>query len=307
MIIDKASLVLLFKRANAEMNHSLNRIEQAELAVRIHYWGFMPQHFDNTPHKHSFFEACYVMTGYGAYIEGDIQYDLQPGTLFLSRPGTLHQIKSHEGLSLSYVAFEPEEWACSELYKQSFGLLAKQGTPVIQETAMQPTALLWDSLLSLFEQGKIYPPLALQSTALSLILSILVAHGPKLPIETGDTEKNNEGAAIVHQAELFIKDNLSEPLTLQRVANHQHITSRHLTRLFSKYRHQSFVHYVQEQRVQKAKELLLNTDRQIKEIAAVCGFESVHYFTRVFTAKLGVTPARFRRSQFTEGRFDSNP
>lgn len=304
---DKAPLIHLYKRANAEMNHSLNHIEQAELAVHIHYWGFMPQHFDNTPHKHSFFEACYVMAGHGSYIEDDIQYELDPGTIFLSRPGKLHHIKSQEGLSLCYVAFEPEESACSEMYRQSFELLAEQGTPVIEETAMQPTSLLWDSLLALFEPGKSYPSLALQSTAVSLIISILVAHAPKLPIESDNTKKTNEGAAIVHQAELFIKDNLSEPLTLLRVASHQHITPRHLTRLFSKYRHQSFVHYVQEQRVQKAKDLLLTTDRQIKEIAAVCGFESVHYFTRVFTAKLGVTPARFRRSQFTEGRFDSSP
>ncbi|UNK18876.1 AraC family transcriptional regulator [Paenibacillus sp. N3/727] len=306
MTIDKTSLALSFKRANSVMNRSLNRIEQPELTLDIHYWGFMPQHFDNTEHKHSFFEACYVLTGHGSYWEGPNHYALSPGTLFLSKPGVLHSIKSDEGLSLSYVAFEPELSACSELYQQAFGMLAKQGTPVIQESLSQPPGMLWNSLISLFHHDMAYPPLALQSTALSLILSILVAHGPKLHMDSVDTEMNEEGASIVYQAELFIKDNLSEPLPLQRVANHLHITSRHLTRLFSKYGHQSFVHYVQEQRVQKAKSLLLNSDRQIKEIALICGFESVHYFTRVFTAKLGVTPARFRRSQFTEGRFDSN-
>lgn len=305
MNIDKNSLVPLFKRANAEMNHSLNRIEQSGLALRIHYWGFMPQHFDNTEHKHSFFEACYVLSGQGSYHEKDIQYDLVPGTLFLSKPGILHHIKSNTGLSLCYVAFELEESTCSERYKHSFELLAKHGTSFIRQSTSEPLSLFWNSLLLLFRQDRTYPMLALQSTAISLILSILVAHGPKLQLETEHAEKNDEGASIVHQAELFIKDNLSEPLPLQRVASHLHITSRHLTRLFSKYRQQSFIHYVQEQRVQKAKDLLLATDRQIKEIAFFCGFESVHYFTRVFTAKLGVTPAKFRRSQFTEGRFDS--
>lgn len=306
MILDKTSLALLFKRANSVMNRSINRIEQAELALRIHYWGFMPQHFDNTEHKHSFFEACYVLAGHGSYWEEEFQYDLDPGTLFLSRPGVLHQIRSSEGLSLCYVAFEPEESACSERYQQAFGLLAKQAAPVIQETHLQPPGLLWKSLISLFQQCKAYPPLAIHSTAMSLILSILAAHGPEMPMDSGDDEMIEEGASLVHQAELFIKDNLSEPLTLQLVANHLHISSRHLTRVFRNFGHQSFVHYVQEQRVQMAKHLLLHTDRQIKEIAVVCGFESVHYFTRVFTAKLGVTPARFRRSQFTEGRFDSN-
>lgn len=308
MSIEPLSFVPSFRRANSVMNRTLSRIEEPDLAVHIHYWGFMPRHFDNTEHKHSFFEACYVLTGYGSYIEENTEFPLQPGTLFLSRPGIQHRILSKEGLTLCYVAFEPEEPACSDLYTAAFGLLAKQGIPVLQEETNQTPGLLWLSLLSLFNPsttGMHYPPPVLHSLAASLILSILSSHGPGFYKETGGTDKHEEGASMVHQAELFIKDNLSEPLSLERVAGHLHITTRHLTRLFRNYGHQSFVHYVQEQRVQKAKHLLLNTEHQIKQIAALCGFESVHYFTRVFTSKLGVTPARFRRSQFTEGRYDS--
>ena len=308
MSIDPLSFVPSFRRANSVMNRTLNRIEKPDLAVQIHYWGFMPRHFDNTEHKHSFFEACYVLTGYGSYIEENTEFPLQPGTLFLSRPGIQHRILSKEGLALCYVAFEPEEPACSDLYAAAFGLLAEQGIPVLQEGADQTTGLLWLSLLSLFNPsstGINCPPPVLHSMAASLILSILSAHGPGFYKESGGTVKHEEGASMIHQAELFIKDNLSEPLSLERVAGHLHITTRHLTRLFRNFGHQSFVHYVQEQRVQKAKNLLLNTDHQIKQIATLCGFESVHYFTRVFTSKLGVTPARFRRSQFTEGRYDS--
>ncbi|MNW50519.1 Bifunctional transcriptional activator/DNA repair enzyme AdaA [compost metagenome] len=309
MSIEPLSFIPSFRRANSVMNRTLSRLRQPDLAVQIHYWGFMPRHFDNTEHKHSFFEACYVLTGSGFYLEEHTKFPLQTGTLFLSRPGIQHRILSKEGLALCYVAFEPEESACSELYTAAFELLAKQGIPVLQEGTDQTPGLLWRSLLSLFASsaaGANYPPPMLHSLAESLILSILTAHGPGFDHETGGTDKNDEGAFMVHQAELFIMDNLSETLSLERVAGHLHITTRHLTRLFRNYGHQSFVHYVQEQRVQKAKNLILNTDLQLKQIAALCGFESIHYFTRVFTTKLGVTPARFRRSQFTEGRYDSD-
>ncbi|MBW4840271.1 MAG: AraC family transcriptional regulator [Paenibacillaceae bacterium] len=309
MSIEPLPFIPSFRRANSVLNRTLSRIEKPDLTVQIHYWGFMPRHFDNTEHKHSFFEACFVLTGSGFYQEEHTAFPLQPGTLFLSRPGIQHRILSKKGLALCYVAFELEESACSELYAAAFGLLAKQGIPVLGEGADQTPGLLWRSLLSLFDSsttGVNSPPPMQLSLAESLILSILSTHGPGFYQDTGSTDKKEEGASMVHQAELFIMDNLSEPLSLERVSSHLHITTRHLTRLFRHYGHQSFVHYVQEQRVQKAKNLILNTDLQLKQIAALCGFESIHYFTRVFTSKLGVTPARFRRSQFTEGRYDSD-
>lgn len=307
MQIKDGTFIPLFKQANSTLNRTLSRIEQPELNIRIHYWGFMPRHYDNTEHKHSFFEACYVLTGNGTYIEGEAEFHLHPGTLFLSRPGVQHQIRSKDGLALCYVAFEPEETASGEFYTAAFRLLAKQGNPVVTEGARQASGLLWLSLLSLFHEdsGNQHPPQLLNSLAASLILSFLAIHGPSFHHKPSGAETNDEGTSMFHQAELFIKDNLNEPLSLERVAGHLHITTRHLTRLFRKYGHQSFVHYVQEQRVQQAKHMLLHSDRQIKEIAVHCGFESVHYFTRVFTSKLGVTPARFRRSQFSEGRHDS--
>lgn len=309
MSIDPASFIPSFKRANAVMNRFLNRIEESGLTARIHYWGFMPLHYDNTEHRHSFFEACYVLNGNGFYMEEDMEYILVPGTLFLSRPGIQHRIRSKDGLALCYIAFEPEESSSSEQYRTAFEKLAKQGIPVLEQGAEETPGLLWLSLLSLFSSSlsAIDPqPAALHSLASSLLLSILSAHGPGFYEETGEPVQHEEGASMIYRAELFIKDNLGEPLSLERVAGHLHITTRHLTRLFRKYVHQSFVHFVQELRVQKAMQLLLQSDLQIKQIALLCGFESVHYFTRVFTSKVGVTPARFRRSQFTEGRYDSD-
>ena len=177
---------------------------------------------------------------------------------------------------------------------------------MLQEDAGQASGLLWLSPLSMFQSGSGVRTAA-YAEQLGGFTHIIDsgAHGPGFYQEPSDLGAREEGASMFHQAELFIQDNLGEPLSLERVAGHLHVTTRHLTRLFRKYGHQSFVHYVQERRVRQAKHLLLNTDRQIKEIAVSCGFESVHYFTRVFTSKLGVTPARFRRSQFSEGRYDS--
>lgn len=290
-----------FKRANAVLNQTQLRFNVEGLSLRIHYWGFMPEHYDNDIHRHSFLEACYVMHGHGSYIEGDLHYALTPGTSFISRPGIWHQIKSDAGMSLCYVAFEPELSSCSEYYRQGYEQLMNQSTPLFSENTAQALSSLWTALVIMFKENTAYPPLAVQSAALSLLVSF-ISEQAAAPAELIQDSQSNVSAALFRQAKLFIDDNLSEPLSLPLVAKYLNITPRHLTRLFAQFQQLSFVQYIQEQRVQLAVDLLLHTDQEIKKIAVICGFESVHYFTRVFTNKLGVSPAKFRRSQFSEGR-----
>jgi len=142
----------------------------------------------------------------------------------------------------------------------------------------------------------------LQHLVLSLFLSFL--HGlSSTPNLSGDAlNEDTEEHRQLRRAKLYIEDNLSSPLRIEQVSQELGISSRHLSRLFHTQLGQTFVHYVQEQRVQKAKDWLLNSDIAIKDIAERTGFESVHYFTRVFTRKLGVAPAKFRKAQFTDGR-----
>ncbi|MWV46654.1 helix-turn-helix domain-containing protein [Paenibacillus sp. HJL G12] len=296
-----------FRRANQICNRQLTKLEENDLSISILYWGFMPEHFDNTLHRHSFFEACYVIDGSGFYIEHGVEYPLGKGTSFLSLPGIWHQIRSATGLTLVYVAFEIDEERTSSLFIEAYRQLLEQAHPVIHSADALPAGRFWEAFLSIFQSPEPAMPALLKCSSTSLLLSILALHGPhpafafQPPADAAHDEN-----ILFRQAKLFIGDNLSNELTLMNVANHLHISSRHLTRLFQKHTSQTFVHYVQERRVQFASQLLLEGEQSIKDIASLCGFQSVHYFTRIFTQKLGVSPAKFRRSQFSEGRSGKN-
>lgn len=43
-----------FRRANALLNQHISQITADEVSFRIHYWGFMPSHYNNSLHRHSF-------------------------------------------------------------------------------------------------------------------------------------------------------------------------------------------------------------------------------------------------------------
>lgn len=292
-----------YRRANQICNRELTQLSTSGLTVPILYWGFMPAHYDNSPHRHSFFEACYVMEGEGFYMENDLSFPLQKGTSFLSFPGIWHQIRSQSGLALCYVAFEVKEEETSLHYNQLFHALTTRGQPVVQQADHEPTGHLWNALLSMFHTSQPVLPALLEQVSVSLVQSLLNLHSDRPTVSHERvSDKPLEENLLLRQAKLFIDDNLTEELTLAMVSNHLHISSRHLTRLFQEHMSQSFVHYIQERRVQLAAQLLLHEHLPIKDIASRCGFQSVHYFTRIFTQKLGVSPAKFRRSQFAEGR-----
>lgn len=64
--------------------------------------------------------------------------------------------------------------------------------------------------------------------------------------------------------------------------------------------------FLQERRIQRAMEYLLDTDWSISRTAQATGFESIYDFTRVFTKKIGVAPGKFRKTQLSEVPFAQN-
>ncbi|MBQ7901804.1 MAG: AraC family transcriptional regulator [Clostridia bacterium] len=84
--------------------------------------------------------------------------------------------------------------------------------------------------------------------------------------------------------------------SLSDIANGFGISEEHFCRLFKKHTGYRPFEYMNLIRIQKAKELLSNTDTDIKDIAAQIGFESHSYFSMLFKKHVGVTPTMYRQS-----------
>lgn len=99
----------------------------------------------------------------------------------------------------------------------------------------------------------------------------------------------------MYQAKLFIRDNLSSQFRLVDLANHLHISGRHLSRVFHQELGKSFTDYLRQERIQRAALLLTTTNESIKQVAEETGFINVYYFTKVFTAEMKTPPGKFRK------------
>ncbi|MDE2790322.1 MAG: GlxA family transcriptional regulator [Paracoccaceae bacterium] len=93
--------------------------------------------------------------------------------------------------------------------------------------------------------------------------------------------------------------NIEEPLSPRVLANDVGMSARQLERLFRRYMDRSPKRYYMELRLQKARNLLMQTDMTIINVALACGFASPSHFSKCYRAFYGTTPYRERGSQAT--------
>lgn len=86
-------------------------------------------------------------------------------------------------------------------------------------------------------------------------------------------------------------------LSIQEIVKHTTLSEGHFRRLFKEVYRVSPINYIINLRLEHAKELLLNTEQTLTDIAEVSGFSSTAYFCLQFKKKLGYTPSEFRKKQ----------
>jgi two-component system response regulator YesN len=99
----------------------------------------------------------------------------------------------------------------------------------------------------------------------------------------------------VSEAIKYINANYYNDISLQQVAEKVEMSANYLSSLFKKEIHASFVDYVNQTRVNKAKELILHTHLKAYEISQKVGFTDESYFSRIFKRITGLRPNEFKR------------
>ncbi len=96
----------------------------------------------------------------------------------------------------------------------------------------------------------------------------------------------------IQKALLFIHENYPQDISLSSAAGLLHLSPTHLSRLFKEELEISFVDYLNRYRIERARELIRNTDADLKSIAEQTGFRNYNYFLRIYKQKTGRTPSQ---------------
>lgn len=101
---------------------------------------------------------------------------------------------------------------------------------------------------------------------------------------------------LIYSMKQYIKENLDDPdFSLVALAKAYYMNSSYLSRFFKEKVKSSFVEYLIEQRIDKAKQLLQYGNFKVYEVGEKVGIYNANYFGILFKKKVGVTPTEYRK------------
>nr|WP_301335078.1 AraC family transcriptional regulator [Holtiella tumoricola] len=98
------------------------------------------------------------------------------------------------------------------------------------------------------------------------------------------------------EALAYIKSNYEKDLNMAMVSNHISMNYSFFSQTFKEYTGMSFVNYIKDVRINKAKELLESTNKKVAEIGYAVGYENEKHFMKVFRSVTGISPTEYRKN-----------
>jgi YesN/AraC family two-component response regulator len=100
---------------------------------------------------------------------------------------------------------------------------------------------------------------------------------------------------LLQQVVYYIYGNYRSPLSVREIAEKFNVSQQYLSRLFNKYFGKSAKEYMNNVRINRAKELLKTTPMSVKEVSYAVGINDPLYFSRLFKKLVGITPSEFNK------------
>lgn len=136
-----------------------------------------------------------------------------------------------------------------------------------------------------------------QESAIQYVIKIMTQ-----AIELREKTASNRYGDIVDEAMRYIEEHYAqEDLSLNLLASHVNFSPNHLSMIFSQQTGQTFIKYLTDFRMNKAKELLRCTNKRSSIIATEVGYKDSHYFSYLFKKTQGMTPTQYRGGKNSEG------
>lgn len=134
---------------------------------------------------------------------------------------------------------------------------------------------------------------AKQYESLIHLLTIFAQHLALVSNQLMVRKENAEPPAIT-KAKQYIQEHQADEISLGDVAGAVNTSTFYFCKMFKKSTGINFTEYLARVRVEKAKNLLLNPNQRISEVAFASGFQSLSHFNRVFRRIAGQSPTRYR-------------
>ena len=259
-------------------------------SIRIWY-SDIPWRYET--HDHSAVEILLTLEGMVTYTIEDKIYQVRKGEILIVPPDTLHSLSMGEGSSRYLFLFESDAImamrdlkAMASYFHKPFHLRDGSDAHVrIRELllrareAYEKREMMWNTM------------------CYSCILRVYATLGQRylsgIKPRTGDNMRNMD-SEVINAVMTYINNHYREELSLEDVARFAGFSRYYFSRSFKRQTGYSFKDYLCQKRLQVAMDLLIRTNRPMRDVALESGFGSVATFNRVFRESKGCTPTQYR-------------
>lgn len=251
----------------------------------------------------STFVAMFIEEGTLYFTEGDYSYILTAGQWYIQTPGVRHYGYQPGGVRtvFHFVHFLPQEDWRIERNREGKGqtqlpiqqLDSGKGIRIPKyeiDLPMRGTypILGWKEVLERLEGESVFGTGAIRKQAYFLQL---------LEKMIGQEEKGETLIAPMEKIIAYIQQHYAEALTVGELAGHFHFSPDYLTRQMKRATGMTPSALITQHRMNKAKHLLVYTNKSVLEISGETGYKDLAVFCRMFTKWVGQSPTRYRKEQ----------
>ncbi len=256
--------------------------------------------------SHDFWEFAYVDKGSMAFLADGKEYLLQSGEMVFHKPNEFHRLEARRlsTPNISVVSFVCNSPAMKYFENRIFKLNTEEKTLF--------SALLKEGLSAfapLTDEPPIYGMLELDNApvgAKQMTFSLLEQFLITL-LRRSDTAIHRKARSLLPMKEenypkeileiiSYMDENISKPLSIRMIADAFLMGESSLKKLFFFKARCGVIECFHNRKLIKAKQLIREGELSMTEIAETLGFNSIHYFSKFFKSKLGVSPTEYKRS-----------
>ena len=285
----------------AESKYTLSLAQDFPFVIK--FYQFTAAH-QVIPNYHDFYEISYIHSGRGVYHLADQDIAIQPGTIVLIQSGQMHNVDADpdDPIKSASIYFMPEliYHPGSTPYEYNYLLpFLHQGNallPVFQENDIDVS--IWEMILGMYhvmDETHDFYQLTVKNRLCEILLTFLKKKKHHLNPSTSPSAPINKIKRIDNVFD-YIHTEYAKTIPLAHLAKVACMSPSYFCRYFKGVTGLSPVNYILRYRIEKSKELLINGDTSITEIAFNVGFNSQSYFDRIFQRFTKQSPNRFRQT-----------